>query len=87
MEFTGEVVSVDDVAQTISVNGSDGIMIFDASEAMFDEDYGIEDIQPGDVLNIEFEEKEGKKVAIAVMLKQGTLAPETYPYTTDEPAE
>ena len=80
-------MSVDDVAQTISVKGPEGIEVFDVSESMFDEDYGIETVRPGDILEIEFEEKEGKKAAISVMLKFGTLPNETSPSATDEPAE
>jgi len=82
--FTGEVVRIDEIAQTISVKDSEGVEVFDTKNAMFDEDFGLSDFLVGDVVELEFEEKDGKKSAIVIMLKPITPATEA---PLDEPEE
>ncbi|MBN2372858.1 hypothetical protein JXL19_03600 [bacterium] len=85
MKLTGEVVSVDETAQTISVKGQDSIVEFDVANAIFDKDYGIEVVQTGDIVDIEFEEKDGKKAATVIILKEGKQIPVPSSSVTDEP--
>ncbi|MGA1845363.1 MAG: hypothetical protein ACMUIS_12435 [bacterium] len=82
--FTGEIIRINEVAQTISVTDSEGVEVFDISNTMFDEEFGIDAFRVGDMVDVEFEEKDGKKAAIVIMLKPNIPATET---PADEPEE
>jgi len=51
MILTGEVVRIDEMAQTISVKAAEDIEVFDVADTISNEDY---DLRPGDVVEIEY---------------------------------
>lgn len=76
--FTGVVLSYDKAnllsAKDLSVNDKEVIEEFAIAESKFGEGCTLDSIKAGDIVEIEFEERDGKKVPLLVLLKQGDPA-------------